>query len=131
MTSINCSTTSDAQASSFKRIPILSLAEAKDLATKPAFLRDLRDALLHVGFLYLSDTGVPEPLTVRVCEQARLFFDESVLPLEEKEEIEMKNQKSFLGWSRVSAYFSFLDSLLSRDFQFMSLRSTWILKIEF
>jgi len=92
---------SEAQAS-FTRIPILSLASARDSATKPAFLTGLLDALLHVGFLYLSDTGVPGELVEQVSDQARLFFDEDVLSLEEKEKIEMKNEKSFLGWSRVS-----------------------------
>lgn len=34
--------------------------------------------------------------------ETRKFFEE--LPFEEKEKIEMKNEKSFLGWSRVSAH---------------------------
>jgi hypothetical protein len=36
---------------------------------------------------------------VRECQG---FFQE--LPEEEKENIEMKNEKSFLGWSRVSGF---------------------------
>lgn len=36
----------------------------------------------------------------RVISECRRFFEE--LPVEEKEAIEMKNEKSFLGWSRVS-----------------------------
>jgi isopenicillin N synthase-like dioxygenase len=91
----------DAEAS-FTQIPILSLAAAREASTKPAFLAELRSALLHVGFLYLADTGITDELLDRVGEQTRLFFDEDVLPLEEKEKIEMKNEKSFLGWSRVS-----------------------------
>jgi isopenicillin N synthase-like dioxygenase len=91
----------------FQSIPILSLALAKDLATKPDFLERLLDALLNVGFLYLSDTGIPEELVERVSAQTSLFFDERVLPLEEKEKIEMVNQPSFLGWSRVSLVFPF------------------------
>jgi len=87
---------------SFSSIPILSLAQARDPTTKPAFLSDLRSALLNVGFLYLSDTGLPPELIKKVCEQTFAFFDENALPLEEKERIEMKNEKSFLGWSRVS-----------------------------
>jgi non-haem dioxygenase in morphine synthesis N-terminal len=87
---------------SFTQIPILSLASARDPASKPDFLAKLLDALLRVGFLYLSDTGVSPSLIDQVCAQTRLFFDENVLPLAEKERIEMKNEKSFLGWSRVS-----------------------------
>jgi len=86
----------------FTSIPILSLAAARNPETKPAFLDQLLHALLHVGFLYLSDTGVPKELLDSVCAQTRLFFNETVLPLSEKEKIEMVNQPSFLGWSRVS-----------------------------
>jgi hypothetical protein len=93
----------EANSSDFTRIPILSLSKARDPKTKPEFLSELLDALLHVGFLYLDKTGVPQALIDKVCEQTRQFFDEGVLPYEEKEKIEMKNEKSFLGWSRVSA----------------------------
>lgn len=88
---------------SFTSIPVLSLAAARDAKTKPQFLDDLRSALLNVGFCYLSDTGLPPDLVKRVCEQTFAFFDEDVLPITEKERIEMKNEKSFLGWSRVSS----------------------------
>ncbi|QDS70736.1 hypothetical protein FKW77_003281 [Venturia effusa] len=87
---------------SFTTIPILSLALARSPETKPQFLIELRDALLNVGFLYLSDTGLPTDLVKRVCELTIDFFDEDVLSLEEKEKIEMKNEKSFLGWSRLN-----------------------------
>ncbi len=105
----------------FTSIPILSLASARLPATKPRFVAELRRALLDVGFAYLSDLYAPpapgegeealdvetrgilsDDLVRQVCEQARLFFDQDVLPRAEKELIEMKNQPSFLGWSRVS-----------------------------
>ena len=86
--------------STFTEIPILPLPQALDPATKPQFLDSLRDALLNVGFLYLSETGLPDQLVKDVIEQCHAFFEK--LPQEEKEKIEMKNQKSFLGWSRVS-----------------------------
>jgi isopenicillin N synthase-like dioxygenase len=91
----------------FDALPILPLAQALDPATKPKFLSDLRHALLNVGFLYLSETGLPEQLVQDVIRECRGFFKD--LPLAEKEKIEMKNEKSFLGWSRVSA--SLLDTL--------------------
>ena len=91
--------------SSFAQVPVLSLAAARSSETKPAFLAQLRDALLSVGFMYISDTGVPNDLVEQVIQQTKLFFDEDVFPLDEKEKIEMKNQKSFLGWSRVSITF--------------------------
>jgi len=94
----------------FSSIPILSLLLARDPATKPAFLTLLRDAVLHVGFLYLSDTGLPIELVDQVKGQCRAFFQD--LPDEEKLRIEMKNEKSFLGYSRVKYYASPLASVM-------------------
>lgn len=88
----------------FTSVPVLSLAAARDPSTKPEFLNRLRDALLTVGFMYIADTGLPPELVSRVVRQAHEFFDEEKLPLKEKERIEMKNEKSFLGWSRVSCF---------------------------
>lgn len=87
----------------FNSLPILPLSQALDPKTKPKFLEDLRYALLNVGFLYLSETGLPEQLIKDVIDKCQGFFKE--LPQEEKERIEMKNEKSFLGWSRVSHVF--------------------------
>lgn len=84
----------------FTALPILPLSHARDPATKPAFLAALRDALLNVGFLYLSETGLPDGLVRDVVKECVAFFE--TLPVEEKEKIEMKNVASFLGWSRVS-----------------------------
>ncbi|KAJ2968718.1 hypothetical protein NQ176_g9045 [Zarea fungicola] len=66
---------------SFTSIPILDLTEAKDPATKPEFLRQLRHALMEVGFLYLKNVGIPESLFAKVIEQGKAFFD---IPEEEK-----------------------------------------------
>ncbi|KAF2471112.1 Clavaminate synthase-like protein [Lindgomyces ingoldianus] len=83
----------------FSSIPILPLSQALNPSTKPQFLASLRSALLNVGFLYLSETGLPDTLIQDVIHECRSFFEK--LPWEEKEAIEMKNQKSFLGWSRL------------------------------
>ncbi|OAA49695.1 Oxoglutarate/iron-dependent oxygenase [Cordyceps fumosorosea ARSEF 2679] len=85
---------------SFTSIPILDLAEAQEPATKPEFLKQLRHALMEVGFLYIKNVGIPESLFADVIEQAKAFFD---LPEEEKLKIEMKNAPSFLGYSRLAA----------------------------
>ncbi|KAK3336731.1 hypothetical protein B0T19DRAFT_48737 [Cercophora scortea] len=85
---------------SFTSIPILDLALAKDPATKPAFLSDLRHALMEVGFLYLKNVGIPASVFEQVIEEGKAFFD---IPEEEKLKIEMKNAPSFLGYSRLSA----------------------------
>ncbi|KAF3036622.1 hypothetical protein E8E11_004876 [Didymella keratinophila] len=88
-----------ADADTFTELPILPLSQALDPKTKPQFLADLRSALLNVGFLYLSQTGLPEQLVADVIQECKGFFEN--LPDEEKERIEMKNKKSFLGWSRL------------------------------
>jgi isopenicillin N synthase-like dioxygenase len=84
----------------FQEIPILDLSLARDGATKPAFLQQLLDALLNVGFLYIKNTGIDQTLFDKVCEEGIRFFD---LPEEEKLRIEMKNAQSFLGYSKVLA----------------------------
>jgi hypothetical protein len=96
--------TKETASGQFTSIPILSLEQARNPDMKPAFLSELRDALLNVGFLYLADTGLPLNLIQQVKDETFKFFDESILPLKEKERIEMKNEKSFLGWSRVSTF---------------------------
>lgn len=87
-------------AAGFTNIPILDLGEARDAKTKPAFLEKLREAVLSVGFFYIKNTGIEQAFFDRVCKEGIRFFD---LPEEEKLRIEMKNQPSFLGYSRVSA----------------------------
>lgn len=66
---------------SFTSIPILDLAQARDPATKPAFLADLRHALMEVGFLYLKNVGIPDELFQQVIAEGKAFFD---MPTEEK-----------------------------------------------
>lgn len=82
----------------FREIPILDMSLADDETTKPELLQQLLDALLNVGFLYIKNTGIDQALFDKVCEEGIRFFD---LPEEEKLRIEMKNAKSFLGYSKV------------------------------
>ena len=79
---------------SFDKIPILDLSLSKSPETKPAFLSSLRSALLNVGFLYIKNTDIPPTLIEAVIHECKAFFD---LPEEQKLEIQMKNQPSFLG----------------------------------
>lgn len=79
---------------SFDSIPILDLSAARDAATKPGFLDELRHALLEVGFLYIKNTGIEDKLIEDVIVEGKKFFD---LPMEKKLEVEMKNAPSFLG----------------------------------
>ena len=66
---------------SFTSIPVLDLSLADDPATKPAFLLQLRHALLEVGFLYLQNVGAPAELFDEVIAQGKAFFD---IPEDEK-----------------------------------------------
>jgi isopenicillin N synthase-like dioxygenase len=103
---------------SFDSIPILDLSLAKNPATKPEFLDQLQHALLEVGFLYLKNVGIPEELTQDVIREGVAFFDLpmeekcdalipnctiSILTLQRRLKIEMKNAPSFLGYSRLDA----------------------------
>ena len=85
---------------SFTSIPVMDLSLAENPETKPELLKQLRDALLNVGFLYIRNTGIQQEMFDQVCKECVRFFED--LPEEEKLKIEMKNQKSFLGYSRVS-----------------------------
>lgn len=66
---------------SFESIPILDLSLADDPATKPAFLVELRRALMEVGFLYIKNVGIPQEFFDQVIKEGKAFFD---IPLEEK-----------------------------------------------
>ena len=81
---------------SFDSIPVLDLSLTRQSDTKQAFLQELRRALIEVGFLYISNTGITEELFEKVIENGRAFFD---LPEEAKYAVQMKNEKSFLGWN--------------------------------
>jgi isopenicillin N synthase-like dioxygenase len=85
-------------ATSFAYIPVLDLSLADDPATKPAFLVDLRHAIIDIGFLYIKNFGIDQSFLDTVCNVGRDFF---TLPEEEKLRIEMKNGPHFLGYSRL------------------------------
>lgn len=65
----------------FTSIPILDLAAAQEPATKPQFLKELRHALMEVGFLYLKNVGISDELFQKIIELGKGFFD---IPEEEK-----------------------------------------------
>ncbi|KAK5091030.1 hypothetical protein LTR05_001210 [Lithohypha guttulata] len=84
---------------SFDSIPILDLSLAQNSSTKPAFLKDLRHALLEVGFLYIRNApGISDELVQKVITLGKQFFE---LPEDKKLECEMKNAKSFLGYNKL------------------------------
>ncbi|KAK7031095.1 hypothetical protein VNI00_013699 [Paramarasmius palmivorus] len=86
----------------FSSIPVLdfSLTLSKDPQDKPQFLSQLQNALVNVGFLYLSnapiDTGLVDELKGYI---PKLFG----LPQETKDKIRMKNSPHFLGYNQLGA----------------------------
>jgi isopenicillin N synthase-like dioxygenase len=85
-------------ATSFGSIPVLDLSLADDPSTKPAFLADLRHAIIDIGFLYIKNFGIDQDFLDTVCIVGKQFFE---LPTDEKLRVEMKNGPHFLGYSRL------------------------------
>src|SRR5271156_6946646 len=54
-----CTSSLKMTAEDFDNIPILDLSQAEDPIKKPLLLKRLRHILFNVGFLYISNTGVP------------------------------------------------------------------------
>ena len=84
----------------FTSIPILDYSQTTSSTSKPAFLADLRHALINVGFFYLRNTSVPATIQDALVARGTRLFD---LPLHKKLEIEMVNSPHFLGYSRLGA----------------------------
>lgn len=86
----------------FSKIPQLDYSLALASETKSQFILELRHALIHVGFLYLSNTSsvVDEELVEKLKSYIPKLFS---LPQEEKEKIRMANSPHFLGYSRLGA----------------------------
>ncbi|KAK2060499.1 2OG-Fe(II) oxygenase [Colletotrichum caudatum] len=81
---------------SFTAIPIIDLSLADDPASEAGLLERLRHALVHVGFLYVVNHGVPEETVSAVTEALPRLF---ALPAAAKEEVALANSPHFLGYS--------------------------------
>ncbi|KAE8137811.1 putative oxidoreductase [Aspergillus pseudotamarii] len=79
----------------FSSIPILDYSLSTSPGTRPEFLRDLRDALIKVGFFYLQNHQVPTTARQDLLNQSQELFD---LSPEKKSEIDMSNSKHFVGY---------------------------------
>ncbi|KAK6464079.1 naringenin 3-dioxygenase [Scheffersomyces coipomensis] len=87
---------------SFQEIPIIDLKSALDPETKPQFLKDLRHAIINVGFLLLKNYEVfgPNEQDFKDIKQETLDF--FALPDQVKLDIEMIKSPHFLGYSRLA-----------------------------
>lgn len=77
----------------FNEIPVIDLDQ-----DKPAVLKQLRHALLNVGFCYIRNYGVDPQLISKVVALGKQLFE---LPVDEKRRIDMANSPHFLGYSRL------------------------------
>ena len=82
--------------SSFEDIPILDFND--QFFSKQKLLRDLRDAVVNVGFLYIKNTGFPEEHIQDLKYLLPALFKISD---QEKEQIELENSPHFLGYSAI------------------------------
>ncbi|EIW83111.1 Clavaminate synthase-like protein [Coniophora puteana RWD-64-598 SS2] len=90
-------------AANFSSVPILDFSLVSDPLTKPAFIKQLQDALINVGFLYLKNHPVPLRDVDSLIEYIPRLFD---LPQEAKDRIVMANSPHFLGYNKLGMEFT-------------------------
>ncbi|TDL24289.1 Clavaminate synthase-like protein [Rickenella mellea] len=86
-------------AGNFASIPILDYS-LLTRGQKPAFIDQLRHALINVGFLYLANSPVNEDLIETLISYVPRLFD---LDSAKKDAIRMANSQHFLGYSRLGS----------------------------
>lgn len=79
----------------FTSLPIIDLSLAKDPATKPKLLEDLRRALFQVGFLYLVGHGAEQEARDIMAIAPKAFN----VPQEAKESVAMTRNPHFVGYT--------------------------------
>ena len=77
-------------------IPLLDLQTAEDPDRRGILLHQLRDALFNIGFLYISNHGVPSTTISELTNLMPLLFD---LPDASKAGLSKLNSPHFLGYS--------------------------------
>jgi len=87
----------------FSSVPVLDYALTNDPATRPEFLGQLRNALINVGFLYLSNPPVSQDDVDLVIEHAPKLF---TIPQEKKDRLLMRNNPHFLGYTRIGTEYT-------------------------
>ncbi|KAK6440977.1 hypothetical protein LTR95_002800 [Oleoguttula sp. CCFEE 5521] len=77
-------------------IPILDLSWADGPTKRPKLLAQLRTALFHVGFLYISNHSVTPGIVSELADRLPSLFG---LPSEEKARLSKLNSPHFVGYS--------------------------------
>ena len=86
----------------FSRLPVIDFSFISSPSTKPLFLSQLRHALIHVGFLYLSNHPVPSSIIDSYVSYLPKLY---ALPQEEKDRISMMNSPHFHGYVGLATQF--------------------------
>jgi isopenicillin N synthase-like dioxygenase len=86
-------------ASNFQSIPVIDLLLTKP-PTRPQLLRQLRQALTEVGFLYISNHGVPQSVISDLQAVLPRLFD---LDQGRKDAVALHHSPYFLGYSQVGS----------------------------
>ncbi|KAJ9365703.1 hypothetical protein C8Q69DRAFT_469807 [Paecilomyces variotii] len=80
---------------SFSTIPIVDLSRLQNPETTDSELVVLRDAIFHVGFLYLVNTGLESLIKEAHARMPEVFS----IPVPEKDAVDMINSPAFLGYT--------------------------------
>ncbi len=86
--------------SDFSSIPVIDLGLAQDASTKPRLLKQLKQAITEIGFLYVRNHGVPDSTINNVVDILPDLFS---IPQEAKDKVNLHNSPHFLGYSGVGA----------------------------
>jgi isopenicillin N synthase-like dioxygenase len=92
----------DPSTTNLSRLPVLDFSLVSSPSTKPLFLSQLRHALVHVGFLYLSNHSVPATIVDTYVSYIPKLY---ALPQEEKDKISMMNSPHFHGYVGLATEF--------------------------
>lgn len=79
-------------------LPVLDFHLAESPETKHIFLSELRAALVDKGFFYLKNHPIPTENETGLVAKTQSFFS---LPVEEKQGIDISNNKHFRGYACV------------------------------
>ncbi|KAJ8487237.1 hypothetical protein ONZ51_g4303 [Trametes cubensis] len=85
-------------AEAFKDIPIIDLQDIDNphAEAREALGRAVKDACIHVGFLYVKNHGIPEETIERAYSASKEFFS---LPVERKMELDIRKTSNFKGYN--------------------------------
>ncbi|EIN12486.1 Clavaminate synthase-like protein [Punctularia strigosozonata HHB-11173 SS5] len=84
--------------STFEEIPVIDFSNANstDPIVRRALADQMRDACVNVGFFYIKNHGIPEPVIEKTVDSAKEFFK---LPLETKMELDIHKTPNFKGYT--------------------------------